>query len=294
MIRTTESNGLVGPVDVATGGRTVWVYSWADQTARALDARTNGIVQVAAIGGFPPATGNAIAADADGAWVLSRKNGSGVLTRAARGIDFSRDYRLGYDPLAVAVGAGAVWVAAKSATAEVVLEIDPRTGKILRTVELGGADIASIAVGNGAVWVLQGDRISRLDPGTGQITRRATLPAFRVAQVAVGEGAVWITMQLSNGGNALVRLDPKTLRKPRTIMMPRGHNSATLTRVAVGRGAVWWDGADDGTVWRVDPNSGDITDAIRVTQGLRATADILPLALTADADAVWVTVSYGP
>ncbi len=214
------------------------------------------------------------------------------LLRAEGALD--PEQALAYDPLAVAVGAGAVWVAAKSATAEVVLEIDPRTGKIVRTVELGGADIASIAIGNSGVWVLQGDRISRLDPGTGKITRRASLPALRVAQVAVGEGAVWITMQRSNGGNALVRLDPRTLRKTRTIMMPRGHNSATLTRVAVGRGAVWWDGADDGTVWRVDPKSGDITDAIRVTHGLRATADILPLALTADADAVWVTVSYGP
>ena len=78
--------------------------------------------------------------------------------------------------------------------------------------------------------------------------------------------------------------------------MPPWHagSTATLTRVAVGRGAVWWDGADDGTVWRIGPRSGDITDAIRVTQGLRATADVLPLALTADADAVWVTVSYGP
>jgi streptogramin lyase len=294
VIRTGEPTGLVGSFDVASGGTTVWVYNWADQAVRAIDSRTNKLARVVAIGGFPPPTGNGIAADATGAWVLSSKNGSGVLTRAAPGIDFSRDYRLGYDPLAVAVGVGAVWVAARSPTAEVVLKISPSTGDVLRTVKLPGPDIQSIAVGNGAVWVLQGDTISRLDPATAEITRTAAIPAFRVAQVASADGAVWITMQLSTGGNALMRLDPRTLRRTRTVLLPRGHDSATLTRVAVGGGAVWWTGGDSGGVWRVDPKTGRIISMIRVTPPITATADIGPVAIAAEPGAAWVTVTFGP
>jgi hypothetical protein len=136
---TGTPDQFTGPVDVAVGGKVVWVYNWADHTLRAVDSQTNSVERIIPIGGFPPGTGNALAADSSGAWALSSKEGSGVLTRASRGIAYPRDFRLGYRPLAVAVGAGAVWVAASSPTAELVLKIDPPTGKILHRVKLRGA-----------------------------------------------------------------------------------------------------------------------------------------------------------
>jgi streptogramin lyase len=295
VIKTGESRGpVLGSVDVASSGRTVWVYNWADQAVRAIDSRTNKVERAVAIGGFPPSTGNAIAADRGGAWVLSSKNGSGVLTRAALGIGFSRDYRLGYDPLAVAAGAGAVWVAATSPTVEVLLKISPSTGKIVRTVKLPGSGIQAVALGEGAVWALQSNRITRIDPMSATITGGATLPGYQVAQVAAGEGAVWITMRvLPSGGNILVRIDPRTLHRTRTISMPSGYLSGTLTRVAVGRGAVWWSGADAGTVWRVDPQTNKIVSTIRVTP-TAGTLQVEPVMLSTGAGAVWVTVTYGP
>jgi len=285
---------FTGPVDVAVGGKIVWVYDWNDHTARAVDSTTNSVERIVAIGGFSPSTGNAIAADADAAWVLSNNEGSGFLTRAPHGISLPREFRLDYDPLSVAVGAGAVWVGASSPTAQVVLQIDPSTGAVLHTTKLPGGAVRSIAVGDGAVWALQSDGITRLDPTTARITRRAPLAAFQVGQVAAGAGAVWATLQLSSEGSALVRVDPRTLRVTKRFLMPRGETSGTMTRVAVGRGAVWWDGADNGHVWRIDPETGKIVSAVRVTPGLAATTDILPVSLAAGADGVWVTVGFGP
>ncbi len=284
---------FTGPVDVAVGGTFVWVYDWNDHTLRAVDSRTNTVERIVSIGGFPPGTGNALAADSGGAWALSSKEGSGVLTRASWGIALPRDIRLGYRPLAVAVGAGAVWVAASSPTVEVVLRLDPVTGKVLHTTRLPGAEIRSVAVGNGAVWALQSGAITRLDSGTGRITRQVPLPAYQVGQIAAGDGAVWATLQEPSGGSALARLDLRTFRITRTSM-PSGENSGTITRVAVDKGAVWWDGADNGNVWRVDPETGEILSVARVTPGLAATTDILPVSLAAGADGVWVTVGFGP
>ena len=68
------------------------------------------------------------------------------MTRVRLGIELPRAFHLGYDPLAVAVGARAVWVAAKNTTEEVILRISPSTGKVLDTLRLHGADIQSIAV----------------------------------------------------------------------------------------------------------------------------------------------------
>jgi predicted Ser/Thr protein kinase len=284
---------FTGPVDVAAGGRFVWVYDWNDHTLRAVDSRTNTVERIVSIGGFPPGTGNALAADSSGAWALSSKEGSGVLTRASWGVALPQDFRLGYRPLAVTAGAGAVWVAASSPTAEVVLQIDPATGKVLHTVKIPGAEVRSLSVGEGAVWALQSGTITRLDSATGRIIRRVPLPAYQVGQVAAGDGAVWATLQEPSGGSALARLDLRTFRVSKTPM-PKGQNSATLSRVAVDKGSVWWDGADNGNVWRVDPKTGKIVSAVRVTPGLAATTDILPVSLAAGADGVWVTVGFGP
>jgi serine/threonine-protein kinase len=283
-----------GPGDLAAGGNTIWVYNWLDHTVRAVDPRTNTVERIIAIGGFAPTTGNSIAADTRGAWVLSATGGSGVLTRVRPGVAVPRAFAFGYEPLSVAVGPGAVWVAAKSATKEAVLRISPSTGTVLATVPLHGADIQSIAVGDGAVWALQGGAITRIDPATARITGTAALPAQDVAQIAVGDGGVWATMRPPNGGNVLVRIDPHTLRVTTTIPAPSSQGSASLTHLVLGDGALWWSGTDSGTIWRVDPKTGKIVATIHITPPASTFDAIGPLQITAGADAIWVTVTVSP
>jgi streptogramin lyase len=284
---------LTGAFDVAAGGQTVWVYNWGDQTVRAFDARSDALERIIAIGGIAPTTGNAIAADAHGAWVLSRSGGSGVLTRVRLGIAVPESFPVRYHPLALAVGDGAVWLGATRATAPVVLEIDPSTGRTLATVHLHGPDIQSIAVGEGAVWALLGTTIARIDPATAQVTGTVDLAAVGAGQVAAGNGGVWATIHLATGSNALAHVDPRTLRVIR-IPEPTILSSAVFTRVAVGAGAVWWNRADAGTISRVDPRTDRVVSTIRITPAVTSFADIEPLGITATPNGVWVSVSFGP
>jgi glutamine cyclotransferase/predicted Ser/Thr protein kinase len=300
IVAVTQANEptqlLPGTEDVAVGGRIVWTYDYEDHTVAAVDTRTNTVIRTRAIGGSTPfVAGDSIAADAGGAWVLNAKNGSGVLTRTSTGFEQTRDYPLDYDPQAVAVGAGAVWVAARSPTADAILKIDPRTGAVLKTVPLRGSGLASIAVGEGAVWALQSGAISRIDPASVRVTGRISLPEWQVRQIAAGDGAVWSTMVLPNGGNILVRIDPRAMRVTRRIRAPGSQSSLSqTTHLAIGPGAVWWNGTDSGTIWRVDPGTDKIVSTIRVTRPWALSTDVEPLGIAYGDGAVWVTVSYQP
>lgn len=283
---------LTGPFDVAAAGDAVWVYNWREQTVRRINPRTNAVERIVAIGGITPTTGNAIAAEAEGAWVLSTKDGSGVLTHAGPRYESTRDYRFAYEPVAVAIGGGAVWVAARRGSGEVVLRFSPTTGKVLQTVRLPGSGVESIAFGDGAVWVLS-SRILRLDPATGRITGRVSLPVNQVVQIAAGPAGVWASVRLPGGANALIRIDPRSLRVSKRIVAPAASNS-TLTHIALGRKAVWWNGADAGTVWKVDPKSGTIISTVRITPPIQNFQEIEPLGIAAGDGAVWVTVGIAP
>jgi tRNA A-37 threonylcarbamoyl transferase component Bud32 len=154
----TKTGGTPGAV--AVGGGTVWVYNWDDRTVAAYDAKTNTLEATRSVPGVPPFVESiSIAADANGAWVLSSAGGKGVVTQIRPGLR-PREFFFDYDPVAVAVGEGAVWIAAKSIRGNVVLRVSPTTGSVLATVQLHGAvvvpdtlfrDVRWIAVGEGAV-----------------------------------------------------------------------------------------------------------------------------------------------
>jgi hypothetical protein len=102
------------------------------------------------------------------------------------------------------------------------------------------------AIHRRAIWALQSGTITRLDPATGRITRRVSLPAYQVGQIAEGRRRGLGDATGANGGSVLVRLDLRPFRSAR-IPVPTGQTSGTLTRVAVDKGAVWCDGAENGT-----------------------------------------------
>jgi hypothetical protein len=282
--------------DVAVGGGIVWAYNWQDHEVYAIDARTNEEKRRVGIGGsWTSYHGNSIAAGAGGAWVLSSEVGGsgGVLTFVRPGLEDLVRITLGYDLLAVAAGSDSVWVAASNPTREVILRIDPGTGRV-RTIPLtGNVDVASIAVGDGAVWVLQSGLISRLDPATGRVTRRLRLPAWNVGQIAAGRAGVWATMELPDGENVLAHVDTGRWRLSKLIHEPSVFSDTPLTRLAVGDDAVWWNG-NAGTIWRVDPRTGKIVHAIHVTKNPTFPGDSAPLGIAAGAGAVWTTVTIGP
>ena len=175
-------------------------------------------------------------------------------------------------PVAIAVGAGGVWVA-DNANSRVV-HLDPESGRPAgRPISVGRGPEA-IAVGEGAVWVASGDdSVTRIDPTTGR-ARRASVQVADPAGIAAGEGSVWVT---SGPDGTVTRIDPKTLRAEGKAIRVGGEPGD----VAVGAAAVWVANGAGGTVTRIDAASGN-------PEGTTDVADYQVLGLTFGEGGVWI------
>jgi hypothetical protein len=100
---------------------------------------------------------------------------------------------------AVAVGAGAVWVAGGCPAGVVRAPIGAGPATCVRT----GGGVADVAVGPGAAWALDADgrRLLRLAPATGDVVAVAPLPGRPIA-LATGAGAVAVLV----AGGRIVRV----------------------------------------------------------------------------------------
>ncbi len=137
--------------------------------------------------------------------------------------------RLRQAPTAIAVGFGSVWVAESSG--DLVRQIDPQSGDLLRVIEVGRSP-AAVAVGADAVWVANrgDDSVSRIDPRTSSV-RQAISVGDQPVGLAVGEDAVWVA---NSGDGTVSRIDPATNKVVETIEI--GHSPQG---VAVTDGLVW-------------------------------------------------------
>ena len=140
--------------------------------------------------------------------------------------------RVGRRPVALAVGAGGVWVA--NADDGTVNRLSPSTGQLVATIGIG-ADLNDVAVGLGAVWVANGNdgTITRIDPDLDQAEApialgKPTLAPDPVFYIAVDSHYVWATR-----GNQLLRFDPSTNRVDAHLSV------GTPTGLATGGGSVW-------------------------------------------------------
>jgi len=143
----------------------------------------------------------AIAYDHGSAWVGTfdpRHGGTAYLTKVRPGSDHPPSYQLetedGEGPLAVAVGAGSVWVITSRGN---LLRFDPKTLKII-PIPMSREQPEWLAVGAGSVWTanLNHDNVSEIDPHTNKIVR-TTAPLGRYDAVPCGiaatHAAVFVT-----------------------------------------------------------------------------------------------------
>lgn len=224
---------------------------------------------------------------------------------------------VGGRPVAVAVGAGSVWVA--NADDGTLSKIDPHERKVVATIGLG-VPASDLAVGEGSVWVAGGSEgtLLRIDPRTDTVVKKLDLAGSNplapdaAYSVAVGGGAVWV-------GSAywrVLRIDPET--ETVTGSVPVGHVPVALAAtggdvwatlldgrtvridaradartgtvsgpfrpmdIGVGSGSVWV--ADEpGTVWQIDAATVSVTHAVTVPPRL--------LGLSVSGRDVWATSS---
>jgi DNA-binding SARP family transcriptional activator/streptogramin lyase len=143
--------------------------------------------------------------------------------------------RVGSKPVAVAAGAGAVWVGdARDGT---ITRVDPETRQVVKTIGIG-APVVDLATGLGAVWAATGGfgEVVRIDPDVGAATQRIPLgdpedPIVpSVPSVGVGDGRVWAGVP-----EGLARIDARSGDVVDTVDL----NSFQALQIAAGGGAVW-------------------------------------------------------
>ena len=168
---------------IAVTDAAVWVVN-PDLRVSRIDPRTNRVVaDVAGVRAL------SIAAGEGEVWIVNDEGE--VVEIDSRTNAASKPIPVAAESLtALAVGAGAVWVADPIGGS--VWRIDPDPEPILRTIPLE-VGVGGVAFGEGAVWATNeiADEVYRIDPDTNEARVVSRMAAPR--GVAVGEGAVWVT-----------------------------------------------------------------------------------------------------
>ena len=131
---------------------------------------------------------------------------------------------VGNGPVAIATGAGGVWIA--DVVDNAVTRIDPASANAVTANTPVGQGPTAVAVGEGAVWVAntQDDTVARIDPATAAVTATIAV-GRRPTGVAAGGGAVWVANSLSG---TVSRIDPETNRVEATVEVGEAPQGITV------------------------------------------------------------------
>jgi Protein kinase domain len=288
------------PGAVATAGQTVWVYNLADHTVSEIDARTNDVVRTVGVSTIPaqagPGTGPSLAADSDGAWVVGRRvDGRALLTRVLSRGRGTREFRLNTQPEAVVVGEGAVWILAHDERSDLIIQVDQRTGAVLRRTRMpDGSEgpgvsaaerratsgrLDGLAVGGGFVWASarSAGTLYRVDPTSGAVQLRDL--GQETLRPAFGFGRIWLCVD-----GTMEKIDPDTLKPSRS-----GTGLGGEREYVPGFGSLWRHDGSSETLMRFDPRTGDLAGLTPMPTLERQ--EVLVTSLAAGAGGLWITIA---
>jgi YVTN family beta-propeller protein len=263
------------PVAITSGAGALWVANLDDQSVTRVDVASRRAVRAIPIGDAP----TALAATRTAVWVTGGTDDVSKIDprydrlTSTRSVGASNQFYGGtVRPTLAAFGS--IWIVSPDG---VVLRIDPRSGRVLESVDVGNAPSA-ITKGAGSVWVTNSadGTVTRIDPTTLVAT---TIPVGHgPAAVAVNAAGAWIA---NAGDNALVRVDTGTNAVAGTTTVGEGPTAVLATPTAL-----WVANGRDGTVKRLDPRSGRVTKTIRLGG--------TPTALATAGGQVWVAIAPAP
>jgi hypothetical protein len=120
----------------------------------------------------------------------------------------------GGNPVQLAAGGGAIWTCSDAG----VIELDARSGRVLRRPVVGPAYPLQVALGSGAAWVAAVENgftagaLTRIDLATGRTSTRLRLESGPVFAVAAGRGTVWALVGPTSHAQ-VTRVDPRSGRR---------------------------------------------------------------------------------
>jgi len=235
-------NGLP-PLDVDVGAGGVWALE------RTLDLIDPGTGQVVRRYPYPHSVSRAFAIGYGSLWLVHGDQPNQLPSLVSR-IDPATGQevatiplRFEGQPLAIATGAGGVWVGDEFG--DIVARIDPRTNSVVDRITVGQHPEA-IVVGLGGVWVADrssGD-VTRIDPSTDRVTATVAVGGLP-SGIAIFDGAVWVT---DSAHGTVIRIDPVAGRVTDTVDVATG-----VVGVAAGGGALWVTVPTQNLVFRMAP-----------------------------------------
>lgn len=280
------------PDAIAVGGDSVWVYNHEDRSISEVDPGTKRVRRTVALHADPAIVGlpagPVLAADASGAWLVGQDphTNAGYITNIRAGVRGRREFRLGAEPSGVAVGQGAVWVAATQRGRGVLLRIEPSDGRVTwRKAFPPSVLLDSVATGAGAVWLIDSEHgvLYRVDPRGRRISGHVHVGTDS-GRPWVAFGDVWVALDGDTVKGVLV--DPESLEIDLTLACcpPRqGGDTA-------GFGSTWTVNSPTGTVERWNGATKEPLGNIHVTGAPQFGAPCMT-SIASGAGAVWVTVA---
>lgn len=207
----------IGGAGMATGLGSVWVISQTDEleehrraVLQRVDPSANDVAEVIDLG--PADMGADVWVDASAIWALvGARDGAGLEALRIDPVDHqvtSRTAIPAFWSQTIFVAGGWTWVLATAPNdkgpveANTLYKIDPSTGELVGTVNLGGF-VWGPVVDADAIWIRDVTGVLRLDPITGQPLGQAIPPTpgcCTGAFVPDGTGGVWIGSRLTDAG----------------------------------------------------------------------------------------------
>jgi serine/threonine protein kinase len=229
-----------------------------------------------AAGPFPIGDGPDGIAVGEGA-VWVAASRDGTLTRIDPQTGDTTSVDVGENPDSVLVALGEVWVSLSGQNEVARVSADPDP-EVLERIPVG-AQPEGLSASSRAIWVANaGDGTVTQILADSSETRTVSGVGGQPVDLAVGAGAVWVA---DATGDRLVRVNGGQ-RVPVGSVTGIGSNPRSV--VIVGRD-VWVATADDGRVWRIDADANQVVDNVRVGGQ--------PRDVTTDGEHLWVTDRTG-
>ena len=146
------------------------------------------------------------------------------------------------------------------ATGHSVEELDPTSGKTVRSLDIPGH--AGTAFDGKHLYQFVEDRIDKIDPKTGRVLASIPAPGGGGAGLAWAEGTLWVGKHRER---KILQIDPETGAILRTI-----ESNRFVTGVTWVDGDFWhgtWEG-DESELRRIDPQTGKVLESLEMPRGV--------------------------
>ena len=258
-----------------------------DRTLTRVDPETDEVVTVG--GGLAPC---GLAGDPSGdVWVAncfaSGEPTTNVVRIDATSLDFEATWPVPAGDgfyRGLAYGGGSLWVSevfGGDQERNVITEVDPQTGtqRPIRLPNPNPGTPLAWSEGYGDLWTSNFDRgtLTKIHTPTRAVEIIDADSRVPGAIVVAGD-VVWVG---DWSDPRVVRLRAVGARRPRPISLPVRNARAGVWTLAAGEGYIWATTPRDGALWRIDPDTNEVT---------RIAIPYLPTAVTTSAGDVWVTV----